>query len=362
MVTKKAVSLFFLWLILIGAASAPRKFPTVDGPESTQLIEKTKGYILWAETVKGMTWIKEISLPKLEEKKITIPNVEIIHDVTGPDDEGRIAYFSDTKFMKSYVVALTTLSGQKHEVLFSEQGHYMDKFILGEPISLSPKGGRLALCKYKKDKFSDEALIQIWDVVDKRLVSEFSSAPSSFAWFPDGQRLAYVKLIDHRLIEGLDAYPESLQKAYSKIRFWPAVDCIFIYDLLSNEHFFLHTGFGPSVNSDGKSILLAQPGVVRFSNYYLLDLETGEIKLMDWPGRSSDVIAFTALNTILYKGRITTGREVKTVVNSPLWGRKFLPSVKLADLVTGEFQTVIDSVHPYDTISFGQVTHLSGEQ
>ena len=109
------------------------------------------------------------------------------------------------------------------------------------------------------------------------------------------------------------------------------------------------------MSSDGKNILIEDisPEEEYFRSY-LVNVETKVTTAVDWPGRARRVIAFVAPKRILYFGLTTTGQKAKTIVDSPLWGRKVVPAIKIADLETGEFQTVIDELHPYSGISFGQ--------
>lgn len=354
---RNAILLLVAFFTLTGAGILPGKFETVDGPEATHLVSQSQGYIIYGGEP---ATIEVISLPSLKQNSIRLPGfVEDFYQLSGPDEEGRIAYLAEAKVKfyekEKYIVALTTLSGKNHEVILSKEGEVWDAFALFP--KLSPKGGRLAVFR-ETEPNSGEGIQQILDVRSKRTLVEFQiprGGSRGISWFPDGEKIAYSKYVDHRELKGFDSYPEALQRAYANnlntSYHWPQVTCIFIYDLRSDKHTLLRAGHNPIVSPDGKSILFQQPGIGLSLDYYLLNLETGEVRPVDWLGQERGAIAFTAPNVILDRGLPTTGRRHEILVGP---STPFL-AVKLVDLTTGEFQTVIESAHPHNAISYGQV-------
>jgi hypothetical protein len=67
-------------------------------------------------------------------------------------------------------------------------------------------------------------------------------------------------------------------------------------------------------------------------------------------------ISFVDINKILAFSLPTKGGPAKwTKNNSPLVGTKPMIAIKIFDLKTGEFQTVLKSVDPRDKVSFGKI-------
>lgn len=357
---KVALLVLFISLLcfsLIGQGCFPGKHQTVDGPEAVGLINQTQGYII-RESKEGPIF-KIITLPDLEEQTIKTVSGDKIFYLTGPDQQGRIVYVNGILFNKINL-GLTTIKGDTHDIIFSQKGDVLDLLGYDSPIALSPNGGHLAIVRnrFPGDISKNDYFIEIWDIEKKQVICEFSvSSISRMPWFPDGKKIAYCKVVNHSEIPGFDAFPTQLREQYFKERIWPKVYTIFIYDLSNNTHTFLHTGWSPVVSSNGKSVLINDFGTghTYYSVPYLVNVDSRGSTPVDWPGRHGSVIAFIRSNTILYMGLPTTGKKVKTVVDSPIWGRKLLPSVKIADLTTGEFQTLIETIHPYDAISYGDV-------
>lgn len=313
-------------------------------PKPSHLINQTQGFIILREYHEAkdpqnrMAFIKIISLPTLHEKLIQVPSKDIFA-LSGPNEKGQIAYVSGELF-KNVELRLTTMEGVHHEIIFSQKGHEQDILSFKAPftsLALSPKKGYLAIVRQLPPK-SENDRFQIWDINQKRLIAEFDGHAA--AWFPDGTKLAYTK-----------------SPPYKQGQHEPAK--IFIYDLIKNKHTFFREGWNPIVSPDGLAILIedSNPDAVMgdrrsYINHYWVNLETKEAKVIDL--HQADVIAFTQPNIILCEGLVVSEKKPKTVVDSPLWGRKSLPSVLLVNLITNEFQTVIDFVHPYEPISYGR--------
>jgi len=348
----------FIVVMAIGyARSVCRPVPTVDGPEASHLISQTRGFILLEEYRETKPYIKIISLPSLHEKAIQVPS-ESIFSLSGPDELGRIAYISG-KLYRRIKLGITTMEGEKHEIIFSQNGNFLDLLSMGSSLAISPKNGYVAISKQVPPR-SENDIVQIWDIATKRLVVEFPGKTSSkMPWFSDGTRLAYTKEIYYwDEIPLFNSYSKERQKFYSSKG---RITAVFIYDLRNNTHIPFHTGWNPVVSPDDRSMLivdhvLKSPESKRKYASYLVNIENKEDKIIDWPGRHEQITAFIEPDVILYKGLITTGKVAETVVDSPLWGPKIIPSVKIANLTTSEFQTIIDTIEPRGEISYGRVS------
>jgi len=359
------VSLWIAFIAFWGIrnTSAPLSM-TVSGPEAAHLISQSQGYLIHAVNAQAgiPPSIKIISLPNAKEKMLTTPvstrGYYHIDQITGPDEEGRIFYTITKENQKKYDILMTTLDGKKHDVIFSEdfskERNRLSGLDYGHTLILSPKGGHIAFIKDTDHYDRKGGILELWNINDKSLVTRFSaSGYSSASWFPDGLRLAYVKRVDCNKIPEFSVYSESVQKLYADhYRYtWPLIDAAFIYDLSTQTHEFFHIGYRPVVSFDGSAILLNDI----LGKCRLIDVQNKTATEVNWPGRihTQSAFAFSGENEILYRGFPTKGRATKTIVDSPFWGRKLMPPIKIADLLTGEFQTVIESLHPYDDISYG---------
>jgi len=398
---KRLAWCILLWLGLTAAAYLRRgPVPTVEGPEATDLISKTRGYILvhgertdkssQAFLLKSAfsaveatsfparlilaiakefilqersSGIKIIRLPEMQETifkgRVRLDGKSaFIYNLSGPDENGRIVYTARADTGDRFWLVLTTIEWSKHEVIFSRSQRLTDATDLGNPLSLAPKGGHVAFKRKEGDFLNESYFLEIWDAVNKKKRAEFPiSQGDQGSWFSDGKRIAYSKDVDHREIPEFDTLPSNWSQHYYSKRRWPLVPSTFIYDLSNNSHAFFHTGHFPLVSFNDRFVLLADADYHR----HLVAVASKEIKPIDWPW-IREVVALTDTDTLLCKGLPTAGTPVRwTQVYSPFVRTRPMLSIKLVDLRAGEFQTVIDSFEPRfylpeGQISFGRVT------
>lgn len=313
--------------------------------------------------------ISAIALPSLQER-IVVPDPPAndddrptIHVLSGPDETGQIAYIEDHFFVaneknRRHSLNVVRLNGTHPVTLFTRPGDAMWATTaaghgeIGSQIALSPTKGRVAFVSATKNVQLPRALltmgsIEIWDIEKKTGVkTDIQSLDDCLAWFPDGRRLAYAKLIDAESVprDGDDPVP----KAFAK---WDKVPAVFIRDIETGKESFLHVGARPIISSDG--------GVVLVSDYYtqwtLVDVATGKSTRATWPGAWSP-IALPSKDIVLSSCLPTAGTKLRyTKNNSPLVGPKQMLALKLARLNSGEFQTVVPYIDPRTKVSFGEV-------
>jgi hypothetical protein len=115
----------------------------------------------------------------------------------------------------------------------------------------------------------------------------------------------------------------------------------------------LHEGWDPVISPDGNFVIVSD----RYKTEYLVDVVTQKVKTIDWPGNLYGAIAYVNSNLLIYWGMPTKGTEERwTKYYSPFCGPKSLVSIKLAELTTGEFQTILDYQDPRDEFSYGTST------
>ena len=88
----------------------------------------------------------------------------------------------------------------------------------------------------------------------------------------------------------------------------------------------------------------------------IIEMQAKDSKPMTWPGRWGPIIGFAGPNAILYWGLPTTGvAQQWASVGSPLVRRKHMLTIKIADLSSGEFQTVVEAIDSRHAASYGEV-------
>lgn len=354
-------SLTFLFFVLIvdGCAfdTAERSsIPTIDGPEATHLINKTKGYIIYDFPVGG---IKATSLPNLKETTIKKEDVNdaSIHSLSGPDKNGRIVFVENHMgfFKSEHFLKTISIDGTQENTVFRRAGDALWDDVIGEKLYLSSSNGYVAFVNklqpqqmYKPDMYLKIGYLEILDINHKtNLDVNLALLKDSLSWFPGGSKLAYTKLITRQEILNTNYNSDEYLKYFAN---WPQVPAVYVYNLLDHTCTFLHLGWYPIVSPDGKSVIVSDHNY----NTLLVDIETKKSKPINCPGIYGPIIAFIEPNLVLYWGLPTSGTTPQmTKNNSPLVGPKPMITIKLADFSTGQFQTVMSSIDPRSKISFG---------
>ncbi len=350
---------------------------TVPGPETDKLVPATAGYVLFAfgaDQPEGIPAgdIVALRLPGLERtvvrprpavNRIDMPT---IHSLSGPDAEGRIAYIEDHFFVadektRRHLLKTIRLDGTNDTALFSRPGDAMwatsnGHGEIGDDLALAPVGGRVAFLSGLVNTQMPRALlhtgtVEIWDVDKKARTKASFKALEGLAWFPDGKRLAYVKLIDPKDVPDAPTTARPQVDSFAAaFQGWRTLPAVFIRDVDAETEVFLHVGWHPVVSADGQAALLSNfEGAWR-----RVDVATGKSVPAAWPGMWGPV-ALATQDVVLSLCLPTKGTKVQlTRHNSPLVGPKEMLSLKLARVNANEFQTVVTNIDPRTHISFGR--------
>lgn len=342
--------------LMLTSCEQRHSIPTVNGPESTDLIMNTAGYILYDNQPRG---VEALTLPDL--KKITVRDTNkdggTIHSLSGPARNGYIAYIDNYMMKTRHLLKITSIQGGQEKIIFERYGDALWDHVIGEYLALSPEGKYVAFVgkidytqMNNPDVYLGTGPLEIWDINNKtKIQTDITAIDGQLSWFPNGEKIAYSKLVNKSDIPFKENELKGIEKNFVN---WPQVPAVFIYNMVDKSDTFLHVGIDPVISTDGNSIIVSDYD----NNFCLVNTETKESKPIDWPGRWGSVIAFTGVNSILYWGLPTTGTSPQwTENNSPLVGPKSMVSIKITDLLTGKFQTVIRYIDPRDEISFGQV-------
>ncbi len=359
-----ALAISFASLAVCGC---PHEVQTVPGPESEGLSKRMSGYILHAAPGRG---ILAVSLPDLKEtvvRPLSAPNDVVddptIHTLSGPDNEGRVAYIEDHFFVQNqanrrHLLKIINIDGTGDIALFSRPGDAMwaasaaGKGEIGAHLALAPTGGKAAFLSGLSDKqmpgarFS-QGTIEIWDVNKReRLPLKIRSVDQPMSWFPDGTKLAIVRFIARRDVPNSGVSVDEFGSGHYTGA-WGELPAIYILDIRSGETRFLSLGWVPIVSANGKAVFVgawipdSKEGIKMVWKH--VDVATGVATDVTWPGSAGDLIANPVDDLVLYWGLATTGAKT------------MLSTIKVAVLNSGRFQTVIPEIHPRHHVSFGQV-------
>ena len=255
------------WIVVLTALAGD----IAAGQESDTLPPVPTGYLLVTQRGCG---IEAIKLPTVQRKIVRPATPENRHDwpsehaMSGPDSAGRIAYIEDHFFVaheadRRHLLKTIRLDGTQDTTLFSRPGAAMwsgppiGNGQIGEHLALSPVGGRVAFHTdlhyvHMPNAALHVGSIEIWNIDSKLSVKrDVNAMDSPLAWFPDGKRLAYVKVVDpreartpgRRLCQGV---PE-LEK----------IPSVFVWDVDAGTETFLHVGSAPMVSQDGRFVLIS---------------------------------------------------------------------------------------------------------
>lgn len=336
---------------------------TVPGPESDKLVPTASGYVVFERPHGG--GIAAVELPSLRETTVVPdppkdardrPN---IHALSGPDEQGRIAYIEnhfDVPKDRRHSLKTIWVDGTHEATLFTRSGDAMWATTaighgeIGKSIALSPVGGHVAFLSGTSSVQMPSALltvgnVEMWDVEKKTgIKTETKAVDDGLAWFPDGRRLAYVKLVDAKTVS-LPAN-DPFGQGYSG---WNQIPAVFVRDVDAKTESFLHVGRLPVISANGMKVLVYDA----YGHYELVDVATGNAVAVDPQGQ---VYAFLDDELVLTLTLPTAGSQVRyTDSYSPLAGPKELLSLKLFSLNDGRFQTVVPNFDRRLQVSFGRV-------
>jgi len=315
-----------------------RDFPVVSGPESTELLEKSSGSIVYEldDLLVAMSFL-DGSQKRVNEYE----GVSAVF-VSGPDRDGNVVYIGNAS--DGYHVVLTSLNQEfSPSLVLSRPGTSASVFFdVGGVVALANSGGNFAFTSDVKRKSADwdvgfRERLEIWNVFSKNEVRELlfmDEGIAGFSWFPDGSRLVYGKSVN-------DEYG------------------IYVYDVETGDENFLVSGINPVISPEGNYMIYQVRAPKLEDSYRIMTLGTGEIIEAQLPGARAPYsgvahIGMPGDNLVVYFGLPTEGAEPGfTVRNSPLVGPKAFISIKIADVITGEFQTVLDNVDPRESFSYG---------
>jgi hypothetical protein len=335
--------------------SAPAAPETVDGPESRGLASRLTGWLVMDQPVGGMV---AVGVPGLDRRTVRDPAGPegVVHALSGPDSDGRIAYIENHAGEGRHSLKTIRVDGTGNEVVISRPGEAFLEMAVGGSLALSPTRGRVALLG-RLSRFQTHrpsfplriGRVEIWDLARKsgRAV-DILALDRRLSWFPDARRLAYVELVPaSKAVFPQDAAADKFGDSF---RAWEAVPVVRILDTETEGRTSLHVGWDPVVSTDGRSVLVRDGD----NRWRQVDVESGYSHSVKWPGDAGGAIALTGEGLVVYWGLPTTGAAPDfTRTYNPAFGPRPMKSIKVADLSSQRFETLLPSLDPRRDLSFG---------
>lgn len=347
-----AVAFIFLIGHKVSNDTRPPRFITVPGPETVGMKNTFYGSILMDYPVGGLV---QYSLPNMKEEFIRIPSTVtdqkgIVHSISGPDNSGRIIYIEGHQY--THKLKVKNLINGTENTIFTRPGDALWSRVVGNKLSLSPVGGLVAVLF--NGSFHKEGDITIWNIEShQQLPVKIQGVDRGFSWFPDAKKLVYVKLIPKETVLNL-LISSSVSMAGSDKEIQNAnypIPVVYQFDLNTGLSTPLFIGMKPLVSKDGKYIISKS---LDFS-WVHYDISSKIFQKIVMPGMINDgPIALLDASHVLYWSFPTEGTIAKmTTNNSPLVGEKQMLSIKIANMKTGQFETLLPYVDPRRSISYG---------
>lgn len=355
------------WIDVCGATHSFGQDLTVPGPEANGLASQVGGYLV---RTRRRTELIAMSLPKRVEKLVRRTAAEdadfypTFHAISGPDSQGRLVYIEDHFFVadtktRRHLLKQIQIDGTGDTTYFSRPGSAMwactaaGNGEIGTHLGLSPVGGKIALVSGLKARQMPKALlregrIEIWDAEKKlRLDVTAEAMNQPLSWFPDGKRLAYVKLVARDSLDRTSPGMEAFGKYFGES--WAEVPAVYVLDVTSGTSSFLHVGWTPVVSCDGNEVYIGGWNAQSRFSWLRYDLESRKSAAVEWQGDAGGPIAVPTKTLVLYKGLPTeTSENAVDLTERPMI------SLKVATINSRDFQTLVRDYDPHDLASFGR--------
>lgn len=357
--------------LLAAGCQAEPTTTTVPRPETPALIAEVDRPLVF----EGTRGAIEVLEPGKADPRVVLPlpdrsarDIPTIHALSGPDDQGRIAYLEDHFFVanereRRHALKSVQVDGTADTEYFTRPGDAMwagsaaGKGEIGRSLALAPRGGNVALLSHLKPKQMPQALLnvgrlEIWNLDAKTGKSAAVTAiDEPMAWFPDGQRLVYAKFVRRDSLPkdapGLDTFGQYFGQT------WPELPCLHVFDLATNQSEFFSVGWQAVVSPDGATVYVGGWGKDGEA-WIAVDAANKSIKGVGLPGQRGPIVGATAGGRLIYWAYPTEGRASGfTRNNSPLSGPKQLLTIKVADPATRQFATLLPSIDPRNQVSYG---------
>lgn len=314
--------------------------------------------------------IRAVRLPSLEAHVVKPPAARgadrpTIHALSGPDSEGRIAYIEDHSFAadkstRRHLLKTIRIDGTQDDEVFVRPGGALwattpaGQGEIGSHLALSASTGQVAFVSgldpvQLTSAYLHVGHLEVWNLATKSGGRRVTAVlDEGLAWFPDGRRLAFVRLVAPTDMPASAAPPAGFGQAF---RTWDRVPAAFVLDLDTGAERLLATGWRPVVSGDGTTVLLSDSE----GNARGVDAGSGAPLALRLPGRECPgLVAAPAPGLVLARCQPDAGEAVEyTRNNSPLAGAKPMLTLSFVRTGTGARQELVRSLDPRTVVSFG---------
>lgn len=344
--------------LLAGCLGGKRPpLPTVPGTEATDLVAAIHGSLLI--TTRGPdhkpTRLVTISLPgrRAAELPQVHPSACCIGQSSGPSTAGGFIYVltvGNGDRASMYLVA--GRDSLPREILQRVGSRYA---VFGQQPLLSPEGSAVAfLSGGKGTQFAGEYLnvgaIELWSAASGTTRELATGATDEgMAWFPNDSAIAYVTRVPRESLssEQIDELSTGTIECANHVKHLDAVPVVYIVNAITGLRRALHIGAKPVVSSDGRHVL------VQCLSSVMVSSDGHEATQVAIPGDLGRPLALLDSTLVIYWGLPTAGAKVVRSPYGSFGAGTQAVTIKVANIRTGRFQTVVPTVDPRGEVGFG---------